>query len=142
MASRFDEVEKSTDQLTIPFVSAEKGIDELSGIGKPSQAEKEQHAQGKTRELIAVWLLGLLCAVVALAFTAYFVDHDTTDPKERFAQLKTLLDVLVGPIITLLSSAIGFYFGSRTAQVSAAAANAANSERRSERSDSKQQPPS
>jgi outer membrane protein OmpA-like peptidoglycan-associated protein len=28
-----------------------------------------------------------------------------------FLQLKALLDVLVGPVITLLSSAIGFYFG-------------------------------
>ena len=34
--------------------------------------------------------------------------------------LKTLLDVLLGPVIALLSSAIGFYFGSRQAAAEAA----------------------
>lgn len=86
-------------------------------VGDPERIE--QQSQGRTREIIAVWLLGLLCVVVGLAFTAYFLDYDSVPAEKRFANLKTLLDVLVGPIITLLSSAIGFYFGSRSAQAGA-----------------------
>lgn len=81
-----------------------------------AQDNTGEAAQGRTREIIAVWLLGLLCAIVGLAFTAYFLTLDGVAPDKRFENLKTLLDVLVGPILTLLSSAIGFYFGARSAQ--------------------------
>lgn len=87
------------------------GVEVVSGQDNTGEA-----AQGRTREIIAVWLLGLLCAIVGLAFTAYFLTLDGVAPDKRFENLKTLLDVLVGPILTLLSSAIGFYFGARSAQ--------------------------
>lgn len=130
MASPFEEARKSTETVaqedaTTAFSKVTNKTDELTPSGSETSEQREQRSQGKTREIITVWLLGLLCVVVGLAFTAYFLDADGVDAKERFAQLKTLLDVLVGPIITLLSSAIGFYFGSRTAQASAAAAVAA-----------------
>ena len=91
---------------------ASNPVDLVTPVGDGST----EAAQGRTREIIAVWLLGLLCAIVGLAFTGYFLTLDGTDVQKRFENLKALLDVLVGPIITLLSSAIGFYFGSRSAQ--------------------------
>lgn len=132
MASPFEQVRKATETVayedaTTAFSRATNKTDEVTPSGSETSEQREQRSQGKTREIIAVWLLGLLCAVVGLAFAAYFLQSDGVEPKERFTQLKTLLDVLVGPIITLLSSAVGFYFGSRTAQASAAAAVSARS---------------
>ena len=103
--SKFEEAVKDTNPSVAP------------PLGDPKY--EETRAQGRTREVIAVWLLGLLCVVVGLAFTAYFLDYDAVPPEKRFANLKSLLDVLIGPIITLLSSAIGFYFGSRSAEAGA-----------------------
>ena len=89
----------------------ERTYERVEPVGDPLKDPRD-----RTREVIAVWLLGLLCVVVGLAFTAYFLDYDAVPPDKRFNNLKSLLDVLIGPIITLLSSAIGFYFGSRTAE--------------------------
>src|ERR1700749_3597250 len=98
MASPFEEARTSTetvvhDDATTAFSKATNKTDELTTAGYETSEQREQHSQGKTREIIAVWLLGLLCAVVGLAFTAYFLGADGVDGKERFAQLKTLLDV-------------------------------------------------
>jgi hypothetical protein len=69
-------------------------------------------AQDSTRQTITLWLIGLFGGLVILSFAGLFTigirrDFDDT----FFSGLKTLLDVLVGPVITLLSTAIGFYFG-------------------------------
>lgn len=80
----------------------------------------DHRSQRGMREAITVWLLGLLCVVVGLAFTALLLDEDPTLADQRFAHLKTLLDVVVGPIVTLLSSVIGFYFGLQSARDAAA----------------------
>jgi hypothetical protein len=54
-----------------------------------------------------------LCAIVALTFVALFARGASTGftDKEFFHELKQVLDVLVGPVVTLLASAVGFYFG-------------------------------
>jgi hypothetical protein len=131
MATRFSQAKASTDPVGTATEqvgggsSPARGVDRVAPLGNtvdlldPIGDSSGEAAQGRTREIIAVWLLGLLCAIVALAFTGYFLTLDGNDVQKQFANLKTLLDVLVGPIITLLSSAIGFYFGSRTAQASA-----------------------
>lgn len=66
-----------------------------------------------TRQTVTLWLIGLLCAIVGLTFVALFARGAATGftDKEFFHELKQILDVLVGPVITLLASAIGFYFG-------------------------------
>lgn len=102
-----------------PIGSSRVFQDKVSPIGEATGAEPP--SQGRTREWIALWLVGLLCTIVALTFVALFlIDRLHTDPKDAFQNLKGVLDVLVGPIVTLLSSVVGFYFGSRTAQSAAA----------------------
>ena len=66
-----------------------------------------------TRQTITLWLIGLLCVIVALTFVALFARGASSGfgGATFFQELKSVLDVLVGPIITLLASAIGFYFG-------------------------------
>lgn len=121
MSGRFDEVSKTVETVGDAFDRTRVTTEEVVSIGRETNDQREQREQGRTREIIAVWLLGLLCVVVALVFTAYFLDLDDTEPKQRFVNLKALLDVLFGPIVTLLSSAVGFYFGSRAAQAQAEA---------------------
>lgn len=96
-----------------PIGSEATELTNLAPIGDPAEA-----AHNRTREVIALWLLGLLCAVVALTFVGLFSVEQAADQKLAFQNLKAVLDVLVGPIVTLLSSAIGFYFGSRSGQAS------------------------
>jgi hypothetical protein len=69
-------------------------------------------ARDRTREIVTLWLIGVLCVIVVLAFVGLFARgmHHQFDEK-FFAELKQVLDVLLGPVITLLSSAVGFYFG-------------------------------
>ena len=71
-------------------------------------------AQDTTRQIITLWLIGLFCVLIVLSFVALFIIGLKSPggfDDGFFLKLKTLLDVLLGPVITLLSSAIGFYFG-------------------------------
>lgn len=79
-------------------------------------AHHDRRSQRGMREIIAVWLIALLFLIICLAFTAVFLDDDPTMLDKRFQHLKSLLDVIIGPVATLLSSAIGFYFGMQVSQ--------------------------
>ena len=97
--------------MSTPFEEREKEkLAPLPGIKTDGEIER---ARDKTREIITLWLVGLLCAVVAFSFVGFFLDSSKSGTEEYFKNLKSLLDVLVGPILTLLSTAIGFYFGSQ-----------------------------
>lgn len=78
-----------------------------------------------TRQTITLWLIGLLCAIVGLTFVALFARGASTGftDKEFFHELKQVLDVLVGPVITLLASAVGFYFGYKQGELGDQAKN-------------------
>lgn len=78
-----------------------------------------------TRQTITLWLIGLLCAIVGLTFVALFARGASTGftDKEFFRELKQVLDVLLGPVITLLASAVGFYFGYKQGELSDQARN-------------------
>lgn len=65
-----------------------------------------------------MWLIGLFGAIIVMAFTAIFAKGwQFGFDKEFFEQLKQLLDVLIGPVVALLSSAIGYYFGSQQGRI-------------------------
>lgn len=106
------ELTKDSHEMRVMSRTGQEGIKQALGI-TPDQKDQ------RTREIIAIWLIGLLCTLVGLTFTAFFLTYESMVPDKRFENLKSLLDVLLGPIITLLSSVIGFYFGSRTAQTTA-----------------------
>lgn len=72
----------------------------------------QDRARDSARQIITLWLIGLFCVLITLAFAALFmIGLQSGFNQSFFEKLKTLLDVLLGPVITLLSSAIGFYFG-------------------------------
>ena len=44
------------------------------------------------------------------------INWNDTDPEQKSQRLLALLNVVFGPVITLFSSVVGFYFGAKTAQ--------------------------
>lgn len=72
----------------------------------------------RVRASISYWLLALLTATIVLAFiaTAFILADPVTAGSSdiRFDQLLRVLNVVFGPIIALVSSVVGFYFGART----------------------------
>jgi hypothetical protein len=85
-----------------------------SSVGEVSSSDRR--SQRGMRETITIWLLVLLCFVIGLAFVVVLYDVDPAMADKRYERLKNLLDVMLGPVVTLLSSVIGFYFGSQAAQ--------------------------
>ena len=71
-----------------------------------------ERARDTTRSNIAYWLLALLTLVVGLSFASVMW---ISDGKVTFDNLKSLLELLLGPIVALVSAATGFYFGSQQA---------------------------
>lgn len=61
----------------------------------------------KVRGMIALVLVFLLVAIVAVSFLTLWI----RDPS--FDNLKGLLELIFAPIIAVVGSATGFYFGSR-----------------------------
>jgi hypothetical protein len=78
----------------------------------------EAKDQNQARRTIAYWLLGIMSLVVVLAFILLFtiLAASTTSTSNRVEHLITLMNVLFGPIITLVGSATGFYFGAQSAK--------------------------
>lgn len=67
-------------------------------------------AQEKVRGRIAQWLVALLAAVVLFAFmTLWLFDN-------RVADLEKLLTIIFAPVITLVGTATGYYFGGKNSQ--------------------------
>lgn len=75
-------------------------------IFAPYDAEK---FHDEARKQIANYLLLLLAGVIALFMCSLF----TLAEKPTFDQYKSVLEMLLTPILTLVSAATGFYFGSK-----------------------------
>lgn len=116
------ELDRSPEAFGQTVSEGKKSADEAPGGGAPSEVayvpfeEKpynENESRDATRQTITLWLIGLLCAIVGLTFVALFARGASTGftDKDFFHELKQILDVLLGPVITLLASAVGFYFG-------------------------------
>ena len=64
--------------------------------------------QDTTRSYIAYWLLFLLTLLVLGGFGMLFAINAVT-----FENLKSILELIFGPIVALVSAATGFYFGAQ-----------------------------
>jgi hypothetical protein len=61
----------------------------------------------RMRGYIALGLLGMLALVLLLAFISVWVGMNAE-------VLRTVLTIIFGPLVTLVSAATGFYYGSRS----------------------------
>lgn len=64
--------------------------------------------QDATRSYIAYWLLLLLTLLVIGGFSLPFIIKPIT-----FENIKSILELILGPIVALVSAATGFYFGAQ-----------------------------
>ena len=76
-------------------------------------------ARDGTRQTITLWLIGLLCSIVALSFVALFASGAATGfaGLAFFDNFKKILDVILPPVTTLLASTVGFYFGYKQSEL-------------------------
>jgi hypothetical protein len=63
------------------------------------------------REKIALGLLGMLAVVLLFAFISIWLSKWLGMEIEM---LRTVLTIIFGPLVTLVSAATGFYYGSRS----------------------------
>ena len=94
----------------------EETLDATVGLGQPAPAfeapaEKRYDPaqyQDTTRSYIAYWLLLLLTLLILSTFGSLFVIQTIT-----FENVKSIIELILGPIIALVSAATGFYFGAQ-----------------------------
>lgn len=84
-----------------------------AGVNAPSLSStyESKYDLDKTRSYIAYWLLLLLTIVIFGAFVMLI----NLSPAYNYENLKGLVELVLGPIIALVSAATGFYFGSQQA---------------------------
>jgi len=75
----------------------------------PSRRFDPDEFRDQARKKITYWLLSLLTLLFAGAFVSLFF----IEGKLTFEHLKGLLEILLGPLVALVSAATGFYFGAQ-----------------------------
>ncbi len=79
------------------------------GLETPSEKGYDPlRYQDTTRSYIAYWLLSLLTVMVLGGFLMLLAV-----PAVTFDNLKSILELVFGPIVALVSAATGFYFGAQ-----------------------------
>lgn len=89
-----------------PNVAAPK-LEQPSSAPFNPDKDREQARKG-----ITYWLLALLTALFIVSFIAFA----TLKADPTFDQLKSLVELLLGPLVALVSAATGFYFGAQSAK--------------------------
>jgi hypothetical protein len=80
------------------------------GFNSPeSKAFDPDEFKDQARKRITYWLLALLTLLVTYAFGGLFL----IESKPSFEHFKSLVEMLLGPLIALVSAATGFYFGAQ-----------------------------
>src|SRR5882757_1245188 len=83
------------------------------GLNSPKiKAYDPDEFRDQARKRITYWLLGLLTLLVTYAFGGLFLIEN----KPSFEHLKSLVEMLLGPLIALVSAATGFYFGAQSSK--------------------------
>jgi hypothetical protein len=77
-----------------------------------SKAYDPDEFRDQARKRITYWLLALLTLLVTYAFGGLFLIEN----KPSFEHLKSLVEMLLGPLIALVSAATGFYFGAQSSK--------------------------
>jgi hypothetical protein len=76
----------------------------------PSKRFDAEEFRDQARKKITYWLLLLMTLLFVGAFGALFA----IEGRPTFEHLKGLLEILLGPLVALVSAATGFYFGAQS----------------------------
>ena len=81
------------------------------GLDKPTyKAFDPDEFRDQARKRITYWLLALLTILFVFAFSSLFL----IEGKPSLEHIKSLIELLLGPLIALVSAATGFYFGAQS----------------------------
>lgn len=87
------------------------GEEDPKGLIEPKLNPPPNH-EDVSRRCIAYWLLSILSGIVVIAFLIFFImlckQNDVS-----FKEFRSLIELMLTPILTLVSAATGFYFGSQ-----------------------------
>jgi len=89
---------------------ADPNVDAPGLTGPSSKPYNPDEFRDNARKRITYWLLALLTVLFVGAFVSLFVIEGQPD----LEQLKSLLEILLGPLVALVSAATGFYFGAQS----------------------------
>lgn len=103
-------VNDGTEEVLDATIS-DPNVDAPGLTGPSSKPYNPDEFRDNARKRITYWLLALLTILFIGAFVSLFVIEGQPD----FDQLKTLLELLLGPLVALVSAATGFYFGAQSA---------------------------
>ena len=98
----------------------EPGKGDIVDLGPAQESARSfrlDRQREETRGRIAMWLLWLLIGVVAAAFLTVWINMWQTGaaPAEAVkTDVAEILQLVLGPVITLLGTVTGFYFGARS----------------------------
>jgi len=106
----------TTDPIEEKDLTGEDGnlqpedYDQLESAGPPQKPYNFAKKQEKVRGLIAQGLIVMLAIIILLAFISLWYFGSS------FADLEKLMTIIFGPVIALVGTAIGYYFGGKSAQ--------------------------
>lgn len=86
-------------------------VDSPGGLTEPGTAPPPNHTD-VSRRCIAYWLLSILSFVVAGSF-GILIWMRCAGIEVTFKDFRSLLELIITPLLTLVSAATGFYFGSQ-----------------------------
>jgi hypothetical protein len=72
-------------------------------------------ARDKTRQNIAYALIAILAGTIVMTMVLTWWLISPADPAGNAERLVRVVNIIFGPIVTLVGSATGFYFGAQTA---------------------------
>lgn len=84
---------------------------EPPGIESPKEVYDPEKTRDLARANITYWLLALFTLLVVFAFGSLYA----IEGRPTFEHLKSLVELLLGPLVALVSAATGFYFGAHSA---------------------------
>lgn len=104
-----------TDPKPNPVVHEEIDLDQ--GVDEPADAESvrvvdydPEPARDQVRGQIALYLIAILAAMVVASFLLLYAAPWHTE------RLVTVLQILFGPVTTLVGAATGYYFGANSSK--------------------------
>lgn len=100
--------------LDAPGAALPQSLPQPVAEGKPTFTDR-------ARITIAYWLLAILTGIIVLSFALllWALESGNGSTQSNFEHIAALLNILFGPVATLVGSAVGFYFGAQAAQASA-----------------------
>jgi hypothetical protein len=94
-------------------VSSVIDLGDITGVTEPQSLD---HKQEETRAKIAKILVYLLCGIVFFSFLTLWLSFGLSATSEsnlavKLEDLKALLEIVLSPVVAVVGSVIGFYFG-------------------------------